>query len=613
MKEQVDLRISTSILIRALKVLPKRDRAKVILVALLQVLLSLLDLLAVALIGVLGSVALTGIQSRPNGNRVNSLLEVLRLDGFQFQQQVAILACISAFILITRTIFSIIFIRKIFMFLSFKGAEISSGLVSKLLGSNLLTIQKQADQDILYQTTQGVNALTLGILANGTTLLSDTSLLVVLMVGLFLVDPTIAISSIILFGGLGFILYLNTNKKAQKLGESFTKLTIQSNQEILEVLSTYRETLVRNRRYYYSRRISEVRHKLSSTTGELQFMPHVGKYIIESGIVLGAILVSGIQFLMQDAAQAVATLSVFLAAGTRIAPAIMRIQNGAISFRSHMSGAEATLALVDSLDSTGPIGYASDGFQTEHDGFEASVKLMAGTLIYPDSNVKALDNLSIEVLEGELVAIVGSSGAGKTSLVDVLLGVVDLSGGTVLISGLPPLQAISKWPGSISYVPQDVVITNTSVKENVALGFPLSQIDDTCIWRALNVAQLSEFIETLPEKLETLVGERGTKISGGQRQRLGIARAMYTKPRLLVLDEATSSLDGQTESDISNAIQRLRGDVTVVMIAHRLSTVRNADKVVYMDSGKILAIGTFEEVRSKVPDFDSQAALMGLK
>lgn len=612
MSKQVSLRISSSILIRALKVLPNRDRARVILVALLQVFLSLMDLLAVALIGVLSSIALTGIQSRSNGNRVNSLLEILRLDGFQFQKQVAILACMSALILITRTIFSIVFIRKIFMFLSAKGAEISSDLISRILGGTLLALQKLSNQDILYQTTLGVNALTLGIVANGTTLIADSSLLVVLMIGLFIVDPTIAISSIILFGGLGLTLYLNTNKKAEKMGENYTKLTILSNQEILEVLSTYREILVRNRRYYYGRRISEVRGKLSSTTGELQFMPHVGKYIIESGIVLGAIFVSGIQFLMQDAAHAVATLSVFLAAGTRIAPAIMRIQNGAISFRSHMSGAEATLALIESLATAKPISFASDCLQTEHVGFEASIKIEGATLVYPNSQNKALNQLNFEVKEGEFVAIVGSSGAGKTSLVDVLLGVLELNAGTVLISDLPPLQAISKWPGAISYVPQDVAITNTSVRENVALGFPMNQIDDAEIWRALSVAQISEFIEALPEKLETIVGERGAKLSGGQRQRLGIARAMYTKPKLLVLDEATSSLDGQTESEISNAIQRLKGNVTVVMIAHRLSTVRNADKVVYMKDGAILAVGSFDEVRSQVPDFDSQASLMGL-
>ena len=140
----------------------------------------------------------------------------------------------------------------------------------------------------------------------------------------------------------------------------------------------------------------------------------------------------------------------------------------------------------------------------------------------------------------------------------------------------------------------------------------LEEVSEKAVWEALAIAQLDEYVQILPEKIETQVGERGAKLSGGQRQRLGIARAMYTKPKLLVLDEATSSLDGQTESDISGAIQNLRGNVTVVMIAHRLSTVRNADKVVYMKDGTILAVGTFEEVRGQVPDFDSQASLMGL-
>jgi ABC-type multidrug transport system fused ATPase/permease subunit len=144
------------------------------------------------------------------------------------------------------------------------------------------------------------------------------------------------------------------------------------------------------------------------------------------------------------------------------------------------------------------------------------------------------------------------------------------------------------------------------------MGFPLNVVKDEMCWDALVVAQLESFVEKLPLGLETQIGERGTKLSGGQRQRLGIARAMLTKPKLLVLDEATSSLDGQTESDISDAIVQLQGSVTIVMIAHRLSTVRNADQVIYMDNGRILASGTFKEVRNSVPDFDHQAQLMGL-
>jgi ABC-type multidrug transport system fused ATPase/permease subunit len=156
------------------------------------------------------------------------------------------------------------------------------------------------------------------------------------------------------------------------------------------------------------------------------------------------------------------------------------------------------------------------------------------------------------------------------------------------------------------------LITQGTIRENVAMGFPIGDFSDELVWQALSVAQLEDFARGLPQGLDSLVGDRGVKISGGQRQRLGIARAMFTKPKLLVLDEATSSLDGQTEADVSESISLMHGKVTVIMIAHRLSTVRSADKVIYMDSGMIKAIGTFAEVRSSVPDFDRQAQLMGL-
>jgi ABC-type multidrug transport system fused ATPase/permease subunit len=156
------------------------------------------------------------------------------------------------------------------------------------------------------------------------------------------------------------------------------------------------------------------------------------------------------------------------------------------------------------------------------------------------------------------------------------------------------------------------MISDGTIRENVSMGYPRESASDELVWSALAVAQLSEFVSHLPEGLDTPVGERGAKISGGQRQRLGIARAMFTKPKMLVLDEATSALDGQTEADISDAIQNLKGSTTVIMIAHRLSTVRNADLVLYMDSGRIISRGSFEEVRKAVPDFDRQAQLMGL-
>jgi ATP-binding cassette, subfamily B, bacterial PglK len=240
------------------------------------------------------------------------------------------------------------------------------------------------------------------------------------------------------------------------------------------------------------------------------------------------------------------------------------------------------------------------------------VKIRNLTLRYPGKLTPALTNVNLEFSHGESIAIVGPSGAGKTSLVDVLLGVLEPQEGSVEISGFAPIETIINWPGAISYVPQDVAISKGTIRENIALGYPIDVATDELVDSAIRIAHLVEFVSSLPDGIDTQVGERGAKISGGQRQRLGIARAMFTKPSLLVLDEATSALDGETEANISEAIQGLRGSVTVVMIAHRLSTVRSADLVVYMESGKIVATGTFEEVRTQVPDFDNQAKLMGL-
>ena len=210
------------------------------------------------------------------------------------------------------------------------------------------------------------------------------------------------------------------------------------------------------------------------------------------------------------------------------------------------------------------------------------------------------------------VAITGSSGAGKTTLVDLLLGVHTPTSGDIYIAGVSPLDAFQKWPGATAYVPQETVIINGNIWENIVLGFDYDPEHEKYIREALKLSNLEEYVQSLPEGLFTKVGDRGHKLSGGQRQRLGIARALFTKPKLLVLDEATSSLDAQTESDITEAIKSLKGKTTIIMIAHRLSSVRNADQVIFMNNGKIESIGTFEEVRKEVSNFDKQANLMGL-
>jgi len=597
---------------KSARVFSRRDQKKIFAVIVLQICLGFLDLIGIAIIGILGALAITGIQSGTPGDRVSAALNLIHIGNQSFQAQAAILGLGAAIILIGRTLLSVFFTRKTLFFLSRRGAVISSELVSKLLSQSLQKIQERTNQETIYAVTYGVTAITLGVLGTVVSLIADGSLMIVLAVGLFVVDPVIAFGTFFVFAIIGLIMYRLMNVRAKYLGIKNWELTLRGDEKIVEVLNSYREIIVRNRREYYVREIARSRMDLANVMAEIQFMPNISKYVIESAVVLGALMISAAQFMMQDAKHAVATLAVFLASATRIAPAILRIQQGTIQIRNSLGAATPTLQLIESLNDTKLAHKVLDTVITEHENFAGKVKIRNLTLRYPGKLTPALTNVNLEFSHGESIAIVGPSGAGKTSLVDVLLGVLEPQEGSVEISGFAPIETIINWPGAISYVPQDVAISKGTIRENIALGYPIDVATDELVDSAIRIAHLVEFVSSLPDGIDTQVGERGAKISGGQRQRLGIARAMFTKPSLLVLDEATSALDGETEANISEAIQGLRGSVTVVMIAHRLSTVRSADLVVYMESGKIVATGTFEEVRTQVPDFDNQAKLMGL-
>jgi ABC-type multidrug transport system fused ATPase/permease subunit len=601
-----------SVLRSSFALLAKRDRTRVTLIAIAQAFMSLLDLIGVALFGIIASLALSGINSEQPGNRAGSVLRFTNLFNFSLQVQTGILASTAVSLLIFRTTLNFYISRRILYYLGIKSAVISKELITRVLSLNLLRLQSWAPQSILYNLTTGVSTIVIGIVGLCVTLISDFSLLLVLFVGILVIDPWVAISSVFLFGLILYTLHRILDKKSYRLGQVSRDLNVASNETILQTFVSYREIMVRGRLKLYADRIGGQRLALSKVIAEQAVMPNVGKSVIEVSVLLGAIVFSAIQFLLFDSSRAISSLSIFLVAGTRVAPAVLRIQQGILQIRSNMGIAKATLEMVQDLPK-----YHADlpvltGLQTEHIDFSPSIEVRDLKFSYLNSTVNFIDIDRLSIPCGSISALVGPSGAGKTTFVDLILGIFPPASGQISISGLSPVDAIAKWPGALGYVPQNVAICNGSVHENIALGFSTDEVSTDEVWRALELTSLLKWVEGLPDGMNEVLGDYGRKMSGGQRQRLGLARALITHPKLLVLDEATSSLDGQSESEITEALKSLPDENTILIIAHRLSTVIDADQVIYMEEGRILATGTFEEVRKAVPDFDRQAQLMGL-
>lgn len=595
-----------------LRILGAKDQKKYIFVLVLQAFLGLLDLIGVAILGVVGSLAIRGIQSAPTGDRVSRIISLLNLSNFSFQGQVAILGSIAVFALVGKTIASVYFSRKILFFLSRKNAEISSELIALVFQNPKLGIQSNGSQEIQYAIGPGVSAISIGVLGAASTLVSDFSLLILLSVGLFIYDPLTAISVMAIFIAVGVTLYFAMFSQTKKNSQRIVRFNIESNKTLQESIQTYREIYVGDRREFYIQKMSELRHGIANSIARQAFMPNVSKYAVEITLILGSISISAILFATQDASHAVAGLALFLASGSRIGPSLLRLQQSMIQIHSSYIEASPAIAIISKIKSQAPNKCDSGLAKQESNEFVASIAIRDLNFKYPETQSFSLTNVSLNIEPGSFVAFVGPSGSGKSTLIDLILGIQEPTFGEISVSNTLPAAAIKKWPGKIAYVPQDVRIIDSSITNNVGLGIDDGKINLNDVTEALMTVQLDDFVTSLPNGLDTRVGEFGSRLSGGQRQRLGIARALYSKPRILILDEATSALDGQTEAEVSAAIKGLKRKVTLVVVAHRLSTVRDADQVIYIDKGLIKAAGTFDEVRERVPDFAAQADLMGL-
>jgi ABC-type multidrug transport system fused ATPase/permease subunit len=282
------------------------------------------------------------------------------------------------------------------------------------------------------------------------------------------------------------------------------------------------------------------------------------------------------------------TLGLFAAAAFRLMPSVNRVLTSVSSLRYALPVIHTVHA---ELELTAP---EATKARVAIMAFREELKVQNIAYAYPGAHDAALKEISLFVRCGESVGIIGGSGAGKSTLVDILLGLLTPDSGEVRVDGQDIQHALRGWQDQIGYVPQSIFLTDDTLIRNVAFGLPSRQIDTAAVWRAIRAAQLEEFVQTLPQGLDTMVGERGVRLSGGQRQRIGIARALYHDPAMLVLDEATSSLDTATERGVMQAVRALHGAKTTLIVAHRLSTVQHCDRLYRLEHGRVVQEGTPE-------------------
>lgn len=603
----------------SLGLLTRRDRKLLGASIAIQMATSLLDLIGVLLIGLVGALSVTTIQSQPPPVMVENAAGYLGLSELSDQELVIVFAGAAAAVLLTKSVVSSYLTRRVFAFLANRQALVSARLTKALLSRPLTFIQRRSSQEVAYALIGGAGAATSLILGQLVVAATEVALLIVLGVALLLFNPLVAVGAIVFFSVVALGLQRTMGNWAARVGSTTAQADIASLNTVQEAISAYREISVSNRRLLYVDRIQQLRWRAASVAADSQFIGMFPKYMFEAALVVGGFALAGVLFATQDSTQAVGSLALFLAAGTRVMPSLLRLQGATLGLRGAAGAAGPTFELAAELDNPlepptrAPAALAiKERIREGNPDFVPSIELSHVYVTYPGASRPALADVSLRVTPGQSAALVGRSGAGKSTLADVMLGVLDPDRGIATVGGTAPAESVERWPGGVAYVPQDVVLANDTIRANVALGLPTEAIDDEMVWEALARAHFAEYLRETREGLDTQIGERGLRLSGGQRQRLGIARALYTRPRLVILDEATSALDAQTEQAVSEMITDLGGDVTKIIIAHRLSTVREADVLVYMEEGRVVRAGSFDDLVEHVPSFERQAALMGL-
>ncbi|PKQ17913.1 MAG: ABC transporter ATP-binding protein [Actinobacteria bacterium HGW-Actinobacteria-8] len=487
--------------------------------------------------------------------------------------------------------------------------ELGQRLFRSYMQAPWITRLNKNSADIVRLTDTGVSQAVTSYSMQGATLIGEAFTLTTIVVVLGIAQPAIGAVTLVYLGSLGFVLYFWIQRRSREAGRVNIRTSLYTSRLITEMVGAMKELTLRGKNAEVEQVIRNSRSHTVRARANAQFLGQLPRFVLEAGIIGGFVLVGAVGFWTGGAPGAMTGVALFGLAGFRMAPSVVRFQ---VVTSTMANNRDAARRILDEIrDSERALSSARASEEVMLPPSPHVLRVNDISFRYPSASTNAVDHVSIDIEFGKTTALVGASGSGKSTMVDLLLGLLTPSDGQILVDDTPLSHATTAWRKRVGYVPQDVSLFDATVAQNVALCWDDS-FDRDRVRSALDQAQMLESVEARAGGLDAHVGERGLGVSGGQRQRLGIARALYADPAVLVLDEATSALDTATESAVTESLHALHGEVTLIVVAHRLATVKDADQIAFMREGQLIAVGTFDYLVNEVPDFAQQAALAGL-
>ena len=592
----------------SLKLLSVRQKVAVSLLAIATLFINSLDIVAISLLGLVGALAL--------GEADTSYLPWL--DGFDRNTLVISVLLIAAGVFAVKTVSGILLTRARQNFLALLEVHFSRIIAASIFSGELGTVKKYSRSQLEWTILRSTSIAFGSVVGQSLSLFAEASLTLFILVLFFYTDWFSALAVLVYFAVVLAIFQLTTRRSVASTGSDFAEGSISVGQAISDTLAGFKEISVHSRIPYFLERISRARERTARAVAIQSYMQQIPRLVVELALIVGAIGFAAFQFATTAGRPNLAVISVFIVGSLRMMSSLLPLYRAFMQLRYDRPQAFASQALVreaQAASSALPRNLATIG-QSRGDLAEVTgaleVTLEDVEFRYNDRGKPetVIKRVSLRIRPGSTVALIGPSGAGKSTLVDLILGLHEPSSGEILCSGLAPKTFREAFPGLMSYVPQKPGLISGSLRDNIALGVPADKVDEQALWEAIRRAQIEEFISGLPEGINSNLGEQTDGLSGGQIQRIGVARALYTRPRLLVLDEATSALDAETEASITESLYKLGDQTTTIVVAHRLSTVQHADTVFVIDKGNLVASGNLRDLERDVPLVKKYIALM---